>query len=915
MALPLQSDQPPAGFEVLLACFREVLDEIGEADLARMLPWPPDQQALAAGEIAPERIAQALSIAFQLLNMAEEHAAAAARRALEETEGLAALPGMWGHTLRKLGDLGLDGAEIADALGQIRIEPVLTAHPTEAKRATVLDQHRELYGLLRSHAERAGSRFEQRETRAAIMALLERIWRTGEIFLRKPDIAAERQNVIFYLRSVFPGVLQVLDWRMRQAWEEAGLDQRLLADPDALPRLTFATWVGGDRDGHPLVTAEVTRATLAELRDNALGLIRQQLTELARRLSLSDELLAPPPELLARIAELAGLLGERGQRAVSRNPGEPWRQLVNLMIARLPAPSRPDSPPPPEAAAYRQADELHADLRVLAEALRAVGARRLIDAELRPAAALLQSFGFHLAVLDVRQNSAFHDRALAQLLAAARFADTDVPAWDEAARRAFLAAELESPRPFARSDAAVAPEADAVLDCYRVLAGHLRAHGPAGLGALIVSMTRSLSDLLLPYLFARDAGLLQDGDDGPVCPLPVVPLFETIDDLRASPAILQDFLAHPLTRRSLEAQRQRRRAAHPVQQVMIGYSDSNKDGGIISSLWGLYRAQQALVEVGRRNGVRIQFFHGRGGTISRGAGPTNRFLRALPAGALDGGLRMTEQGETIAQKYANRQTATYQLELLLAGAASQIAQHAHGPAQANPLEYALDQLAETSRRAYEGLIRRPGFLAFFRQATPIDVIEESRIGSRPARRTGQQSIADLRAIPWVFSWSQARFYLSGWYGVGTALETLGRSDPEALPRLREQLFTWTPWHYIISNVATSVASADVSIMREYAALVEDAAVRASMMDDILAELARTTRMLEQVYGGPLAERRPNVARANAARQDGLRLLHRQQLRLLGEWRGLRAAGRQDEALLLKLLLTVNAIASGLGTTG
>ncbi|HEY1015188.1 MAG TPA: phosphoenolpyruvate carboxylase [Herpetosiphonaceae bacterium] len=895
-----------------------MLDAIGETELARLLAWAPDQQApIAPAEpVAPERIAQALSMAFQLLHMAEEQAAADDRRELEEAQGLAALPGMWGNTLRKLGDAGLDARQIAGALSQVRIEPVLTAHPTEAKRATILDHHRELYGLLRSYAADAGSRFEQQGIRDAMMALLERIWRTGEIFLRKPDVAAERQNVIFYLRTVFPGVLPLLDRRMRQAWAEAGFDPQLLGDPGELPRLTFATWVGGDRDGHPLVTAEVTEATLAELRRNALELIGQHLTELARRLSLSDELHAAPPGLLARIDELAALLGEQGRQALGRNPNEPWRQLVNLMIARLPAPSQ-QTAPPLEGAAYGQADELHADLRVLAEALGAVGARRLIDAEVRPVAALLRSFGFHLAVLDVRQNSAFHDRALAQLLAAARFADTAAADWDETARRALLETELASPRPFVRSDAAVGPEADAVLSCYRVLAGHLRAHGPAGLGALIVSMTRSLSDLLLPYLFARDAGLLEAGDDAPVCPLPVVPLFETIDDLRASPAILQDFLAHPLTRRSLEARRQRLGAAQPVQQVMIGYSDSNKDGGIISSLWGLYRAQQALVEVGRRNGVAIQFFHGRGGTISRGAGPTNRFLRALPAGALDGGLRMTEQGETIAQKYANRETAAYQLELLLAGAASQIAQHRHVPAQANPLESALDQLADTSRQAYEALIRQPGFLAFFRQATPIDVIEESRIGSRPARRTGQQSIADLRAIPWVFSWSQARFYLSGWYGVGTALEALSQADPAAIARLRDQLFTWTPWHYIISNVATSVASTDVGMMREYAALVEDADLRARILDDILAELARTTRMLEAVYGGPLAERRPNVARANAARQDGLALLHRQQLRMLRDWRGLRAAGahQEAEALLLKLLLTVNALASGLGTTG
>jgi phosphoenolpyruvate carboxylase len=494
-------------------------------------------------------------------------------------------------------------------------------------------------------------------------------------------------------------------------------------------------------------------------------------------------------------------------------------------------------------------------------------------------------------------------------------ADHDVAAWDLARRAALLERELGSPRPFTRPEAAVGPEAAAVLSCYQVVAGELRANGPAGLGALIVSMTRSAADLLAVYLFAREVGLLAETPDGPACPLPVVPLFETIDDLERSPAILAAFLDHPLTRRSLAEQRRLRGGDELVQQVMIGYSDSNKDGGMVASLWALYRAQAALAAVGRERGVRVRFFHGRGGTISRGAGPTHRFLKALPAGTLGGDLRVTEQGETIAQKYANRITAGYNLELLLAGLARATLLERHAPPAPHPLEPAMDRLAVWSRAAYTELVSAPGFIGFFRQATPVDALEESRIGSRPARRTGQATIADLRAIPWVFSWSQARFALPGWYGVGSALSRLRRDDPAAFEALGEHLISWAPLHYVLSNAATSTATADPEVMGWYAELVEDPAARAAVFARISAEYEATCAMLELVYGGPLAERRPNIASMMRLRGPALRALHQQQVELLRRWRERKARGEDAAALLPELLLTINAIAGGLGSTG
>jgi phosphoenolpyruvate carboxylase len=433
-----------------------------------------------------------------------------------------------------------------------------------------------------------------------------------------------------------------------------------------------------------------------------------------------------------------------------------------------------------------------------------------------------------------------------------------------------------------------------------------------GLGGLIVSMTRSPSDLLAVQVLAREAGLVVDTDDGPICPLPVVPLFETIDDLRHRPDVLRAHLTHPLTVRTLEWRRRREGTAQPVQQVMVGYSDSNKDGGIAASLWSVHRAQDELANVGRDVGVRVRFFHGRGGTISRGSGPTHRFSRALPAGSARGDLRLTEQGETISQTYGDEARAALQLELLAAGTAGATARSERDGA--DTLRGLMDVLATESRAAYRELVEADGFLQVFRTATPIDVIEQSSIGSRPARRSGRPTLDDLRAIPWVFSWSQARFYLSGWYGIGSGIERM-RAGGHDVETLLARGFDWPPLHYLLSNVATSIASADPIVMRRYAQLVDDEAVRARILDMVLAEHLRTEEMLEGVYGGPLSVRRANVHRRLAPRRQPLERLHDHQIALLRRWRETPAEDPDHEQLLRRLLLSVNAIASGLGTTG
>lgn len=888
----------------------EVLVGLGEPELAAWIPWrePAGTTATLPAE-PPARLGLALALAFQLLNTVEEHAAESMRQLRETVEGAEAERGLWADQLAALKRAAIPAPTIATVLAEVEVEPVFTAHPTEAKRTSVLEQHRALLQLLQSRRGSTGSP----AVKAQLLAVLERLWRTGEILLEKPSVADERRNLLHYLREVLPGVVGQLDRRLETAWTDAGL----AGSPAGRPQLSFGTWVGGDCDGHPGVTAAVTAETLEQLRANSLLVLHRELRALADRLPLSEWVQPLTPGLRDLRDRITTQLGEAATAIRQRHPGEPWRQTAELLAARLPL----DQPPGQPAQAHDSPDryanpaELEADLAILEQSLVEAGAGRLAEHDVRPVRRVLDTVGFHLARLDVRQNSAFHERALRQLLGAAGLDASDWAEWSEVERLRLLEREIRSPRPFLHPSVSAGPEADAVLGTYRVLADQLQRHGAAGVGSLIVSMTRRVSDLLAVYVLAREAGLLRLFPEGMVCLLPVVPLLETVEDLERGPEMLRAFLEFPVTRASLQFHATRAgRPGQPRQQVMVGYSDSNKDAGILASQWALQRGQARLSEVGRQAGVRIQFFHGRGGTISRGAGPTHRFLEALPPGSLDGSIRLTEQGETIAQKYGNSGTARYHLELLLAGVTATACLHRESapfPAELVPL---LERLAKGSRQAYRQLLETEGFLQFHRQATPLDALENTRIGSRPSRRTGQASLADLRAIPWVFSWTQARFYLTGWYGVGTAFSQL--TDAE-IAILRSHLQSSPFLHYLFTNVETSLASADLDVMRDYAQLVEDPGVRGRVWEQIEAEWGRTGAALARLRGAEFVGRRPRLSRTLALRAAPLRVLHLQQIALLRRWRGELRQGNEPaaQAVFPELLLTINAIASGLRTTG
>lgn len=894
----------------LMNAFAAVLRKLGEPELADGLPW--------IGSGMPQKktrsLGQAWSIAFQLLNVVEERAASQIRRLREKKQGPEAEKGLWADTLKQLRALGLGQEDILAALKDVTVEPVLTAHPTEAKRETVRELHLEIYSLMNRHENPAYTPREQDRLQHQLQTQLENLWRTGEIHVTRPSIEAELQNALHYLREVFPEALARAHVHLREAWQAEDFDP---AQIDALPPLLrFGSWIGGDRDGHPFVTADVTKHALETLRKNALRVQRRSLESLAFHLPLSSLFQTTPPKLTQLIESLAAQLQNEPHidtaYILERNKEEPWRAAVYLMRAKVVlAAEKPSAP-----AAYLHPEELRADLDLLAETLQEVGAQAVVEEQIVPLRRTIAAFGFHSASLDVRQNSAFHEKALDQLLRAAGVLTSgSFVEWSVEDKRALLDRELASPRPFLSPGVSAGPEADTVLACHRVLAEHQKNFGNAGLGSLIVSMTRSVEDLLIVYVLAREAGLMEWTSEGLVCPLPVVPLFETMGDLEAGPGIVESFLSHPVTKRSLAAQTKN---GKPVFQVMVGYSDSNKDCGIVASQCALHRGQLELAATIQRHGARPIFFHGRGGTVGRGAGPTHWFMEALPHGSLSGGMRMTEQGETIAQKYAHLGSAVYNAELLIASATAATARHRTEDRHPHPaLEPILDKLASSSRDAYRALLHEPDFMKFYRQATPIDALENARIGSRPARRTGQASLDDLRAIPWVFSWTQSRFYLPGWFGAGSALTKLKAEDPQGYETLVAALPDSPFLRYVLTNIESSLVSANTGFMRDYAGLVEDAAVRERFLNIILAEYETTRTIINDLFKGTFEERRPRLAYTLNIREEPLKVLHEQQVALLKEWRGLVAAEKNEaaDAMVTDLLISINAIASGLRTTG
>ena len=876
--------------ETVIECFREVLRSSPKPHLADVIG---KQSAIKAD---PEDAARVMSVAFQLLDMVEERVSHEARHVRVESLGPEAEKGSWAHCLTTLKDKGVSEQDLIATIRDVRVEPVFTAHPTEAKRPSARERYRDVFRLLCECEKPNQTPSEIKRATNALTTGLEALWYTGELGSETPTVERELRNVLYYLRHVFPTIINEVDGHFIEAWNKFTDDPTSL-EKVACPSIRFGLWIGGDRDGHPFVTADVTHNTLQELRSQAIKLYRHELAEVASNVSMCLSVTDAPQALRNRIEEIAELLGDEGTSIINRNLTEPWRGMCYLLRAKLLVDENPNI------------DEFKRDIEILNESLREIGAVRVAQQMVYPLLRKIDTFGFHLATLDIRQNSDFHDRAASELLSAAGIKDgLNFADWSEQKRIIFLNEQLQSNRPLIHPDRVEGETLTAVLDSLRTFAEQRRKHGQdAGLGALIVSMTRQVSDLLLIHLFAREAGLIIRHEGKEVCPLEVVPLFETLGDLEQASAIVASYFEQPIVTQSIDA-----RAAlegRRSQQIMLGYSDSNKDAGILASQWALHKTQQMITDVAEQHNVTIRFFHGMGGTISRGAGPTNWFLRSLPHGSLDGDFRLTEQGETIARKYAYPENAAYHIETMLACVTRTSALHRATEANPDPGIESIEKLANWSKVTYRELLETDGFITFFREATPIDALEKIQIGSRPSRRTGAYSLDDLRAIPWVFSWTQSRFYLPGWYGVGSALEQLHDSCPDEYQTLVDTIAGSNLPRYLFTSVETNLLSADLKLMKQYCGLVEDTEVGDRFYSIVENELKRTKTHLTTLFSKPITERRPRYAKTLSLREQPLRNLHEHQIDLLREWRS-----NDSEELPRALALNISAIASGLRST-
>lgn len=917
----------------MMDCLQELFSELGEKRIQESLPFRHLSKKVHPLALDGE-VTRSYAIAFGLLNLAEEVAAEAMRRLNETINGPQHEPGSWAQAFRLMKAEGTEGSVLADELAALRVEPVLTAHPTEARRRSVLACMQEIHGILVEGGGRGLEHPTERELRNRLKVLLERWWRTEEVRTQRPTVDMEREGIIHCLAGSMAQSIAETDRRLREAWQLADLGEGGPDHPAVRPQLRFGTWVGGDRDGHPLVTPETTQTSLQHYRAASLRLVGSSLEKLASRLTLSRRYHGIPTELEKWLVDWRKRVGSEKADAVSIYQEEPWREAVLLICHFLPKEKADVS------FGYTRPEDLILDLGVVRRALLAVGAARLAAAELDTVIRLVEVFGFHLAVLDIRQNSARHDEAIEELEVKAG-SPSRVPyrSRPETERRALLETWLEKLPWTTEAAMAAGPASLEVMGTYKVLAQHAQLHGIDGLGLSIISMTRDVSDLLAVYVFSRLAGFgTQKLGNSDLCPLPITPLFETLEDLRRAPQVVKEFLQHSVTKKTIQllAQQeaegaQRRRLAlvdpgertivlpvepAPTLRVMIGYSDSNKDAGLLASQWALHQSQRAIQRAAREEGVVAKFFHGRGGTVSRGAGPTHRFLEALPKGTLDGDLRVTEQGEVIGQKYGTPATASYNLELLLAGTARSSLSLDSDGADDHEMTEVFEILANTSKDAYHHLVQHTGFLDYFRQATPIDVVERSTIGSRPSRRTGAAGWADLRAIPWVFSWSQARFFLPGWYGAGTALGRLAQDHTKLFRRLQGRLRIWPFARYVFNNLESGFASSDMEVAQWYADLVKDDSLRAKVTGVIREEYEKVKQGLSELFDESLASRRPRFRFTVERRVKPLRALHARQVDLLRQWRATdQGENPASERLLGELRQTIAAIAAGLRTTG
>lgn len=853
-------------------------------------------------------VVRAFSYFLHLANLAEDQHHIRRRRT-HEIAGSPAREGSLSYALSQLGKAGISQQQIADFFQTALVSPVLTAHPTEVQRKSILSCQRDIAHFLDQRDRLQLTPEEAEENDEALARSVLTLWHTRMLRQSRLAVVDEVKNGISYHEDTFLNELP------RLYCQAEDLLQREFPDLDwKLPAFfRIGSWIGGDRDGNPFVTADILREALRLQSSAAIEYYLSELHLLGGELPLSNLLVATTPELMA--------LAEQSPDASPQRTDEPYRRALTGIYARLAATSRSLDRHEPvrhelaNAQAYPDSAALAADLQVLAASLHAHGGQRLAAGRLRRLIRAVEVFGFHLAPIDLRQNSDVHERCVAELLALAG----RLPSFDsyaelpEAERCALLVEELKTARPLYSPYLNYSEETQGELAIFFAARELRQRYGEAALPNCIISKTDGVSDLLELAVLLKEAGLLRPaaGSQPAMLAVNIIPLFETIADLRQAGATMDAFLAIPVIQTLLNS---RDRA----QEVMLGYSDSNKDGGFLSSGWELYQAEIQLTQVFAKHGVRLRLFHGRGGSVGRGGGPSYQAILAQPAGAVSGQIRITEQGEVIASKYANPEVGRRNLEVLVAATLeATLTDHENQIERAEAFHPVMEALSDYAFRAYRGLVyETPGFTTYFKESTPLSEIAHLNIGSRPASRKPSDRIEDLRAIPWVFSWSQCRLMLPGWYGFGTAVDRWLNEYPEGkdagLALLRRMYRAWPFFRSLLSNMDMVLAKSDLAIASRYAELVSDPVLRATVFGRVRDEWELTRQHLLSIEEQSefLADN-PLLKRSMRNRFPYIDPLNHLQVELLRRYR----AGETDERVRRGIHLSINGVAAGLRNSG
>jgi phosphoenolpyruvate carboxylase len=842
------------------------------------------------------RLVRAFTVYFHLANTAEQ-----VHRVDDLRSSAAASGNRFVETVAKLQAAGVSDSEIVAAARSAELLPVFTAHPTEASRRSILDKLAEIAVLIEERGEKSSDQNRTRRIDRRIDELIDAMWQTDELRLERPDPVDEARSILYYVTQIISdGVPELLD-DIDHALQTIG------GRPDGshVP-IRFGSWVGGDRDGNPNVTPETTKEVLALQRSRALRLLVTEMEELSSELSVSTAVTGITDELAAQIEEDSQRFPSLSTRLRVLSPDEPYRQRITVIHQRL----LETAEIPAGRRAYSSVSELEADLAQMADSLEKNQGGLLARGRLARVRRIVSLIGFRLMTLDIREHAERHHQGLAELFEPL---GVDYGNLERADRITLLTEELASRRPLAPPTASDGPPA---LQLMSTLRTEMDNAGDDIIESYIVSMTRNVDDVLAPAVLARDVGLV-DLSNG-VARLGFVPLFETIDDLRRIGTVLRDLLAVAPYRQLVELRGN-------VQEVMVGYSDSNKDGGITTSQWEIHKALRQVAEVSAETGIRIVVFHGRGGSVGRGGGPTNAAILSQPPGVVSGGVKITEQGEVIADKYGLPSLARRNLDLAISAvleASILRRKPIHDAATVGRWDEIMELMSESAFSMYRSLVDAPGLVEYFQCSTPVEELGAMNIGSRPARRSGSGpgGIDDLRAIPWVFGWTQSRQIIPGWFGVGTALETARANGHEE--ELQAMYAGWPFFATFLSNVEMTLTKTDLAIARHYVNRLVKPELH-HFFDMIAAEFDRTVENIAWLKDGTLLDDLPLLKRTLAVRDTYLDPINVLQAELLARSRAEADANGSNDAeddqhdrhLRRALLLTVNGVAAGLRNTG